>query len=49
LKFPVLIHFCEQYIPEKAYIVNLGLKNKRRVGKTQVIAIPYWEFLQKPF
>lgn len=42
-----LIHFCEQYGPDKAYIVNLTLKKKRRVGKTDVIAIPYWELLQK--
>jgi uncharacterized protein len=44
-----LIHFCEQYIPEKAYIVNLSLKKKRRVGKTQVIALPYWDLLQNLF
>jgi hypothetical protein len=40
-----LIHFCEQYSPEEAYIVNLTLKKKRRVGKTDIIAIPYWELL----
>jgi hypothetical protein len=40
-----LIHFCEQYSPEEAYIVNLTLKRKKRVGKTNIIAIPYWELL----
>jgi uncharacterized protein len=44
-----LIHFCEQYSPDEAYIVNLSLKKKKRVGKTDVIAIPYWELLRKPF
>jgi uncharacterized protein len=44
-----LIHFCEQYSPDEAYIVNLSLKKKKRVGKTDVIAIPYWELLRKRF
>jgi uncharacterized protein len=41
-----LIHFCEQYSPDEAYMVNLTLKKKKKVGKTDVIAIPYWELLQ---
>jgi predicted AAA+ superfamily ATPase len=40
-----LIHFCEQYSPDEAYIVNLALKKKQRVGRTDIIAIPYWELL----
>lgn len=42
-----LIHFCERYAPEEAYIVNLSLKRKKRVGKTDIVAIPYWELLQR--
>jgi predicted AAA+ superfamily ATPase len=42
-----LIHFCDQYGPEKAYVVNLSLKKKKRVGKTDIMAIPYWELIQK--
>jgi predicted AAA+ superfamily ATPase len=42
-----LIHFCEQYGPSEAYIVNLTLKKKKRVGKTDIIAMPYWELLQR--
>jgi predicted AAA+ superfamily ATPase len=42
-----LINFCEQYTPGEAYIVNLSLKKKKRVGKTEVLAIPFWELLQK--
>lgn len=44
-----LIHFCEQYRPDKAYIVNLSLRKEKRVGKTDIIAIPYWELLQRLF
>jgi len=42
-----LIHFSEQYCPDEAYIVNLTLKKKKRVGKTDIIAIPYWELLRR--
>ena len=44
-----LIRFCEQYRPDKAYIVNLSLRKEKRVGKTDIIAIPYWELLQRLF
>jgi hypothetical protein len=27
---------------------EISLKKKKRVGKTDVIAIPYWELLRKP-
>jgi predicted AAA+ superfamily ATPase len=43
-----LIHFCEQYSPDEAYVVNLNLKKKKRVGKTEIITIPYWELFQIP-
>jgi predicted AAA+ superfamily ATPase len=42
-----LIHFCNQYSPDEAYVVNLNLKKKKRVGKTDFMAIPYWQLLER--
>lgn len=39
--------FCEQYRPAEAYVVNLSLRKKRRVGNTSVWAVPYWDLLHK--
>ena len=44
-----LIAFCRRYEPTEAYLINLSLKKKEKVGKTNVIAIPYWELLREPF
>jgi uncharacterized protein len=43
-----VVAFCERYQPAEAYVVNLSLKKEVKVGKTRVIAMPYWELLRKP-
>jgi predicted AAA+ superfamily ATPase len=42
-----LLSFCEQYRPAEAYVVNLSLRKRTRVGNTSVYAIPYWELPHK--
>ena len=43
-----LLRFCEQYRPAEAYVVNLSLRKKTRVGNTSVLSVPYWDLLYKP-
>ena len=42
-----LLSFCEQYRPAEAYVVNLSLRKRTRVGNTSVHAVPYWDLLHK--
>lgn len=42
-----LLRFCEQYRPAKAYVVNLNLRKRTRVGNTSVYSVPYWDLLHK--
>lgn len=35
--------FIEKYSPKKALVVNLTLKEKMRIGETEVIFLPFWE------
>lgn len=39
--------FCEEHCPDKAYVVSLD-KAKRNIkfGKTEILILPYAEFLQ---
>ena len=37
--------FIEKYSPFRAVIVNLSLKCKMQVGRTEVLFIPFWEML----
>ena len=39
--------FIEKYSPPTAFVVNLTLKDKVRIGRTDVLFLPLWEMLLK--
>jgi len=37
--------FIEKYSPPRAILVNLSLKDKVKIGRTEVLFLPFWEML----
>jgi uncharacterized protein len=41
-----LINFIEKYNPKEAWIINLSLRTEKKIGKTIIKFLPYYDLLQ---